>query len=812
MAVPPQLMSHRRKFLLALAILFLLIVLVPPLAFYCRARHALPQYDGEARVPGLQQPVRILRDERAVPHIYAKSADDLLFAQGYVHAQERLWQMDLSRRAARGQLAEVLGPAALELDKENRILGLGAAADRAAAQLDPEARRELEAYARGVNAFIEQRPGSPLTAGLPVEFAMLRYRPEPWTPADSLAIGLNMHKLLTNMWRRELARARVSERVGPELAADLYVSTSEHDRIVAVPVQVPVRERPRRSYVATRCRHSVDEILAQAVAPDAGADAGSNNWVAAGARTASGAAMLADDMHLPHTVPPIWFINHLSAPGVEVAGFSLPGVPWVIAGHNRRIAWGFTNLGGDVQDLFIERFNPDNASLYMTPTGWQPVRKRSERIRVRDGEDVVAEVLETRHGPIVHEDGETRLALQWTALDPQLISFPFGAVNRAQNWEEFTRAFRGYGGPAQNVVYADAEGNIGYHAAGKLPLRRAGRGEAPVPGDTSVFDWTGTVPFEAMPHNFNPSEGILATANSRVVPQGYAYPITDHWVAPWRTARIYELLEENRKFTREDFLRIQGDVVSLPDRFLAEQLVAAGNSVGQHPERRTQALAALRDFDGAMSPDSLAALLTDTTRARLMEELLRPHLGDDWRSYSWFMSTVFLENVLRERPARWLPARRSSESAGGPEKYSSYDELLLAALDSALDELQGENNTPLQRLRWGDQRRVQFAHPVGGQIPLLRRWFSLGGDPQSGGPHTPKQTHRAAGVSERLVVDFSDLDQTRMNVTIGQSGHVASPHYRDQYQAWLEVRSFAAPFTDGAVERAARHTLHLLPK
>jgi penicillin amidase len=304
-----------------------------------------------------------------------------------------------------------------------------------------------------------------------------------------------------------------------------------------------------------------------------------------------------------------------------------------------------------------------------------------------------------------------------------------------------------------------------------------------------------------MPHNFNPPEGILATANSRVAPEGYAYPITDHWVAPWRVARIYELLEEDRKFTPEDFLRIQGDIVSLPDRFLAQQLVAAGNAVGQHPERRAQALAALREFDGAMRADSLAPLLTDTARARLMEELLRPHLGDDWRSYSWFMSTVFLENVLRERPARWLP-----------EKYPSYDELLLAALDSALDELRGENQTPLQNLRWGDQRRALFAHPVGQQLPLLRRWFSLGGDPQAGGPHSPKQTHRAAGVSERLVVDFSDLDQTLMNVTIGQSGHVASPHYRDQYRAWLEIRSFPAPFTDAAVERAARHTLHLLPR
>ncbi|HXE74388.1 MAG TPA: penicillin acylase family protein [Candidatus Xenobia bacterium] len=795
-------MTRARRILLALLAVFILLLLLPAGAFYWRARHALPEYDGGTRLAGLNQPVRVLRDERAVPHLYAENLEDLAFAQGYVHAQERLWQMDMTRRAARGELSEIVGTATLEMDKENRVLGLGAAADRAAELLDDETRRYLEAYARGVNAFIDQHPGSPLTAGLPVEFAMLRYRPEPWKPADTLAIGLNMYKLLTNLWRRELARAKVSARVGPELAADLYVARSDHDHPIAEPVKPPRRERPPRVIVAAACQHTLEEILAGTASPDTLEIGASNNWVVSGARTATGAPLLADDMHLPHTVPAIWFINHLKSPEVDVIGFSLPGVPWVIVGHNQRIGWGFTNLNGDVQDLFIERFDPEDPTRYMTPTGWQPVLKRGERIAVRGREDVVLEVLETRHGPIVHDDGETKIALQWMALDPANLSFPFLALNRAQNWEEFTRALRSYGGPAQNVVYADLNGNIGYHAAGRLPLRRSGRGEVPVPGDSSIYDWVGMVPFEALPHAFNPASGILATANNRVVPDNYPYHLTDQWIAPGRIQRIFERLSEERQFTPEDFLSIQGDIVSPPDRFLATQLVAAGNAVANMNPRAQEALALLRDFDGAMRADSAAPLLTDRTQDNLLEKLLRPHLGDDWRDYRWFMSSVFLENVLRERPARWLP-----------REFGSYDELLLHVLELSATELASEKKVArLDQLRWGDSRRVLFAHPVGQQLPLLRRWFSIGGDPQSGGLHSPKQTHRTAGVSERMVVNFADFDASLFNITLGESGHVVSPHYKDQYPAWLEVRSFPMPFSDAAVERAARHRLRLQPR
>ncbi|MGH9862381.1 MAG: penicillin acylase family protein [Candidatus Acidiferrales bacterium] len=792
-------MTRRRKFLLALLAVLLLAVLVPAAWFSWRARRALPLYDGDLHVTGLRRPVRILRDERAVPHIYAQNLEDLLFAQGYVHAQERLWQMDLLRRTARGRLAEIFGAAAVPIDKENRLLGLGSVADRTAEAMDQETRRPLEAYAQGVNAFIASHSGSPYFSPLPIEFALLRYHPEPWTIGDTVAVELNLFTLLTSSWRRELSRAQISAQVGPERAADLYPTRSDRDHPIAEPVQGPKRPRRERTFVAHRCRHGLELLSAEEPLESVAA---SNNWVAAGSHTASGAALLANDMHLGHGVPAIWFMIHLQSPEVDVMGFSAPGLAGVVAGHNQRIAWGYTNSNADVQDLFIERFNPEDPTLYMTPTGWAKVQRRREHISVRGGEDVELEVLETRHGPIVHDDGQQKLALAWTARDPARVAFSLLSLNQAQNWEEFLRALAGFRGPPQNVIYADADGNIGYHMAGQIPLRRAGHGQVPVPGDTNVFDWLEDIPFEALPHALNPPEGILATANNRTIPDGYPYYITDQWISPARIERIYQLLQEDKKFTPEDFLRIQGDIVSLPDRFLAAQLVAAGAAIGNHPPERAQALAALNQWDGAMQAELAAPLLVHTARARLGELLLRPLLGDDYRNYSWFMSPVALENLLTQRPERWLT-----------KDYPSYDALLLKALDLALEQAKRDKGaTTLAELRWGDQWRVRFAHPFGERVGVLRRWFSVGGEPQSGGPYSVKQTHRAAGVSERLVVDFADLDCTLMNITLGQSGHVASPHYRDQFQAWLEVRSFPAPFSEAAVERAARHTLHLLPR
>jgi penicillin amidase len=619
-----------------------------------------------------------------------------------------------------------------------------------------------------------------------------------------------MFKLLTSRWRSELARLQVEDMLTEDLAADLFVSQSEYDHPIAKPQPRRGRPRIRRTVVAKNCRHSPEEILGTAPRSIEGSEflGASNNWVVSGKHTASGQAMLANDMHLPHTVPAVWFMNHLSAPDMEVTGFSLPGLPFVIVGHNRNIAWGFTNLGADVQDLYLETFNPDDPSRYLTPQGWQTATQRKEVIKVRGQDDVEIDVFETRHGPIIHDDGEIKLALQWTARDAgQLALSPaFLRVNRASNWQEFTSAMALYGGPAQNAVYADREGHIGYHAIGHIPRRQMGSGYPPRPGDTPDFDWVGYVPFEQMPQNYDPPGGVLATANNRVVPKGFPIHITDRWMNPSRVHRINliltDLIEKKLQITPQDMLRLQGDTVSLPNLAVAKYLLAAAESVDVHPAQRQKALKVLLDWDGQMDAGALAPVIADMARRRLLRDLLEPKLGEDWHSYNWWMAPVFLENILRNRPAGWLPLDQPG-----------YDEFLLDSFDRALEDILTQTRAPsLDHLRWGDQMQLRMTHPVGDRLPFLRSWFSRTGHPQSGGRYTVKQTGRGFGPSERMVVDFGNLDASLLNTTLGQSGHILSPHYADQFTAWQEIVGLASPFTEDAVQQATRHTLYLRPQ
>ena len=791
----------------------LLAILLPATALYWRARRALPVYDGELKLAGLQDKVRVVRDSVGVPHITAQSVEDIAFAQGFVHAQERLWQMDLIRRSARGQLAEIFGAVALDSDRENRTLGLGRAADLASEQLAGPQAIMLERYAAGINAYIESRTGSLATGNWPVEFALLGYKPERWRPADSIAVGLRMFKLLTNRWPREMARLYVEERLPKTLAADLYVTRSQYDHPIAQPVATRLRNRRRRRPVIAQDRAPHFEKLHGELTnleslEKLEAIGASNNWAVAGEHTATGLPLLANDMHLPHSVPATWTINHLSAPDLDVRGFSLPGLPFVVVGHNQSIAWGFTNLNADVQDLFVEHFDADKPMMYLAPGGWRKATTRTETIKVKDAPAETFEVIETRHGPVVRDDGRIKFALQWTALDPDQHSLPFLKINRASNWKEFLDAMRDYGGPTQNAMYADRDGHIGYHAIGRIPERRTGLNYLPVPGDSADFDWQGYIPFDLLPQNFDPPEGYLATANNRVVPGGYPVYVTDHWAAPARVHRIYQVLsaavDSGAKLTTEDMLQLQGDSMSLPNKFIAEQIVAAATEQGASPEvaDANRALELLREWDGNMTADAAAPVIADALRQRLLEALLQPHLGDDWRNYRWWMAPVFLRNVLRERPGRWLPA-----------KHDSWDALLTATLEETVVRLQQRDGfTSLDRLRWGPQVAVRMRHPVGSRLPLLSGWFAVPATEQSGGRYSPKQTRSAMGPSERLVADLSDLDETLINITLGQSGHVTSEHYSDQFDTWVNVKPQRLPYSKASVERDARHTLTLVPR
>jgi len=806
--------SRWRRPLAAALLLLLLAALALPAWFYFAARRALPQLDGTVLLPGLRDRVTVVRDAHGVPHISASSLDDLLFAQGYVTAQDRLWQMDTTRRYAAGELSEILGPDLLRLDRQQRILQLGAVAQHLAAALAPADRNELQAYARGVNAYIASHGDS-----LPLEFRVLRYQPRPWTPKDSLLVTLSMSQALNHgPYRVELAREAILAKLGPELTADLYPTTSWRDHPPTVATKDEDFGVPPAKTTAR-----LQGFLPTLVIPGESFEplpAGSNNWVISGAHTASGKPLLSNDMHLPHQIPGVWYEAHLSmrspgaaAPELDVAGVTLPGFPYVIVGHNARIAWGFTSLMPDLEDVYIEQFNPQGE--YRTPAGWKQPERRHEVIHVHGAPDVALDVLVTRHGPIITElvPGETRpLALRWTIYETDSIQASFLAVNRAGDWTEFRQAFAGFVTPPLNVVYADVDGHIGYQAAGRFPIRAAGDGSLPVPGEDDRHEWAGYVPFAALPSLLDPPSGILATANGRITPDGYPYVLATQWGAPHRTQRIYRLLESGKKFTAADMLAVQTDVYSDFDRLCARHMAAALERTSSASTRAREAGKLLSLWDGRLTVDSAAATLVTRARRHLWQLLLEPRLGPSderdsipppvaitgWRQYSWFLSSVAQENILRGQPPRWLPP-----------KFSSYDQVLTAAVEAAVAEPQAPKE--LARWRYGDQYPLEFNHPLFRSIPILSRWSGPGRKPQSGGSLTVKQVGRSFGPSQRMTVDFGDLDASTLNLVTGESGQLSSPYYMDQFPAWYEGWSFPLPFSAAAVEKARAHSLVLEP-
>ncbi len=724
----------------------------------------LPKTSGSIHLNGLKAAVEVERDAEGIPHIHAQSLEDLYLAQGYVTAQDRLWQMELLRRVAQGDVADIAGPRAVPLDIDSRTLGIRVAAERDVATLPAIQRAALAAYTRGVNEFISTHG-----AGLPVEFKMIRKTPRPWTEADSLSIGLHMFRNLTTTWKDELLKTALLQRAGVQRTQDLLPVRSEADHPPALQMKAEMTAALEFPYV--------DIAILGDLPLDADAVPGSNNWVVGPSRSASGGAMLANDPHLDYAVPSIWYVAHLSAAGMNVAGVSLPGLPGIIIGHNDKIAWGMTNFGADVQDLYLEAFDPANLRRYIVDGEWKDAEIRKETIHVSGQRDQELEVTLTRHGPLmVNRPGE-RYALRWVATEPGIYRFPFLEIDAARNWAEFTKALRDFPGPSQNFVYADAAGNIGYYGAGKLPIRPKGDGSLPVRGDQTENDWKGYIPFEELPHVYNPPSGAIATANARVTPDDYPYVVATRWDAPDRTDRIYELLAARPKLTPDDFRRIQVDLYSRHHQRVARAVAkAAWAELKNKPNARLQQAAdALTKWDGMATADSYAATITQLAREEFRQKLLVPVIGDIYPRYDWRMHTVFLERVLAERPANWLPTG-----------YASYDALLLDCLAHALAAAEQHfKSSKMEDWRWGKVMETTFSHPVGSGLRGVRRLFNIGPFEQPGTSYTVKQTTHTLGPSMRLVVDFADLEKTTLTIATGESGHPVSRHYRDQFPKWM---------------------------
>ena len=804
--------SGVRIFLWLLSIIFLLVAGILAYAYFV-ARSALPQLDGQVRVKGLSAAVTVTRDGHGVPTIEAVNLEDLFFAQGYVTAQDRLWQMDVMRRFGSGELSEILGHDTLKIDREQRILGLRAAARKSLQMGNARDRSYHDAYARGVNAYIESHARS-----LPVEFYILKYRPKPWQAEDSLVIANSMVKDLNYYsFGDTLAREKILAKLGPELTADLYVNRSWHDRPPTVMKEdLTDQDTQGDSDDEDDDDDGPDNLVTQHIAPAAiwaqhapEAVNGSNDWVVSGAHTVTGKPLLSDDMHLGHQMPNLWYEAHLKSGPLDVAGVTLPGMPCVIVGHNQRIAWGFTNVGPTVTDAFIENFNAQGA--YQTPQGWHQPEHRVEVIHVKGEADVTVDVKITRHGPVISEllPGETRLiALRWTLYDG--LHMPFFDVNAAQNWDDFRKAFSLLDAPGQNVVYADVDGNIGYQSTGKVPIRAVGDGSVPVSGADDAHEWTGYVPFEKLPSIYNPTSGVIATANGRITPDGYPYLISAEWEAPWRTERIYHVLESGRKFAPADMLALENDVHSENDLFAAERFVYAIDHAAKPSARAKQAADLMRNWDGRMLAASAAPTIAAFSAHELTRLLLEPRLGSapedeniqqttfSWKTYDWQMRSVWLQNVMLHQPKRWLP-----------EKYPNYDELLTTAVEAAVSLEAAPKD--LATWRWGKVNAVDIEHPVLGKIPLVGRWAAPGVKEQSGSGYTVKAVTWHHGPSERFTANLGDLDQSTLNTVTGQGGNFLSPYYMDQWKAWYKGSTFLLPFSSQAVQTSRAHQLVLEP-
>lgn len=770
-------------------------------------------------IAGLSDRVTVRRDERGIPYIEAKNDADLYFAQGYVTAGDRLWQMDLLRRTERGELAEVVGAGpnnvALDQDKQHRTLGMGQEVDAEVAQASPQTRAVLEAYARGVNAYISSLDAK----SLPPEFQILQYKPKPWTPADSLLIGKAFAEALSTTWRLDLMRAALAG-LPAEKRGMLMPETSPLDVLVVGKDAKDANKKTASQRSTANDSFSRESLLALAkdgeIAAAALARVGlyveglaaSNNWVVSGKHTTTGKPLLANDPHLPASAPSIWYMVHLSAPGMRVAGVAAPGGPGVIIGHNDRIAWGVTNVGPDVQDLYEEKFDPQNPQRYLTPEGWRDVEVRHEVIKVRKGfmdsatEDVKLDVTVTRHGPIVSERAGKRYALRWTALDPQLNT-PDSVylVNRARNWKEFSAALESWKAPTQNFVYADTAGHIGYHAAGVVPIRRSGDGSVPYDGSTDAGDWVGFIPINKLPTLYDPPSGIIVTANQRIVGTDYPYFLSHSWAQPYRARRIFDLLHQKPKLTTDDFRRIQGDVYSIgyvlfaheTAKILRPRLTASEAKLGE-------LLTDFDQWDGLVNADSHVALVLQQMRSAFRSRVLTAALGDDLvKAFQWSNFDTTIDRLIADQPKDWLP-----------KEFDSYADLLRACYEDARKVLTKNLGADESKWTWGAQIKVKFPHPLAG-APLIGLQFAIPEFPQNGTGGLAATVNVGATVSMRLIADAGDWDKTQHGIALGESGIPTSPHWNDQLADWRAVTPRAFPFSEAAVAKATKETTVFAP-
>lgn len=795
--------------LLASVALGLIVFLV---GTYFQVRGALPPYAGQLEARGLKAPVEIIRDRNAVPHIVAGSIEDASFALGFVHAQDRFWQMEMMRRLGQGRLSELVPPALvgnglIEADRTMRGLGVYRHASDSVAALSPATRSVLEAYSAGVNAWLTDRDQQ---FGLELTLVKLlsggSYRPDRWQPADSLVWTKLMALSLDGNWRAELLRLRLLKKIGEDGVKFLTQPEGENSDATLSMLSAAFNGLE----IDRLFRFTENAATAKREA--------SNEWVVSGAHSVSGKPLLANDPHLGLSFPGPWYLARMVWPGFDIRGATPPGVPTVALGHNASIAWGFTTTNLDSQDLFIERVDATDPNRYITPDGARPFTVYEETLNVLWGEPIRIRVRETRHGVVINDfsrrfdelvpQGHV-LALQATALDSFDTTIEaLLRLSMAQNWDEFLAAGRKVGSPMQNIVYADTAGNIGLMSPARVPIRRKGDGSIPQPGWTAEYDWAGFVPFDDLPRAYNPASGIIVNANGRLVPDDYRHFISRDWAEPYRQRRANALLREVERHPVYGMIAMQADTLS-PDSAETLPVLMKGAPRNARAARVYEMMSRWNRFMLASRPEPLiySAWLMELQRGLFAERVGADLFADMNRP-----NIEIMLRVLRDRP-QWCdsPATQAVETC---------EDAVAAALDRALDLLSRLQGPQVENWQWGREHLARFAHPLFDGVPLLRDIASVR-FPADGGANTLNRASPAFsgrrpfdsvhGATYRGIYDLSDLDNSRFALPLGQSGNMLSPWARHFVERWQKLSYVEIPSNRAEIARTAIGTLQLSP-
>lgn len=797
------------------------------LVVYVSMRGSLPQLDGQIKLAGLSGPVTIVRDENAVPHITAGSMNDAYFAVGFLQAQDRFWQMHMNRRIGAGRISELIGAPGLGTDRFLRTLGVYRKAQKAFETLDEKTKSGLEAYAAGVNAWLESQSGF-----VTPEFAVLMLgKPEKWQPADSLVWLKMMSWDLGGNWRDEIGRLELAAHL-PMKFVQQYYPPYPGDKPIDLPDLAQLYGLKLGKTAGVLKDDSYPEVLRNSGV----VGVGSNNWVVNGSRTKSGKPMLANDPHLGLTAPAIWYHVHISVPSenYDAIGATLPAAPYIILGRNQRIAWGFTNTGPDVQDMYVERLSAGKKGYYDTPTGPAKFKTREETIKVRFGDDVKITVRETRHGPVMSDvlkklpkilGDKAVLAFQWTALlDEDSSARAAQDLSKATNWQEFKAAASWFVSPQQNMVYADTAGNIGYYAPSKIPVRKPEnktKGLAPAPGWDAAYDWDGFLDYSKLPQKYNPENGVIYTANHKVVDDDYPYYITSSWTLPYRADRIKAMLAATPKHDAASFMKMHSDVQSL---FVLDLLPTMLSFIKDEKDQK-EIYDLMKAWDGRSLPNRPEMLIFAYWYDGVMRGILdddagffdRDSKGKKTPNPRHRIKATLIKNVLtnKDGESAWCG---KVDKVSGPVDCGP---LVVKALNEALVKIEAKQGSDIAKWQWGREHVAVSEHRPLGKFPLLNKLFNVT-VPTGGGPYTVNVSNykRARmgyefpnihAASLRHIFDLSDLNKSKFIYQTGQSGHVLSKYYSNFSKRWAAVKYLPLTTDKAAYEKGAIGTLELIP-